>query len=276
MQSNLATRLTTAVLVVPLLVLLLFWGPAWGFYVLVAAATGLAGLELFGMTDPDDRPSQALGALSCVAVSAAMYWFDTRQALLGVLLLTPMLGSLVPLWRLGAIETAGLRVLAHVAGPFYIGALLCTLALMRRDLGAEGPWFVLLTLTAAWFGDTGGYFFGRFLGKRKLYPAVSPKKTVAGFVGALVGALAATLVASFWYLPGLGVLAAAVLGALAGAGGQLGDLVESLLKRATGVKDSGAIIPGHGGLLDRIDAVLFVSPLVYLYALWFGPMAELR
>lgn len=276
MQNNLATRLTTAALVVPPLVLLLFGGPSWGFYLLVATATGLAGLELFGMTDGGDRVAQVLGALSCVAVSAVIYWFETRDAVLGVLLLTPMLGSLVPLWRLGAIETAALRVLAHVAGPFYVGGLLCTLALMRRDLGTDGSWFVLLTLTAAWLGDTGGYFFGRFLGKRKLYPAVSPKKTVAGFVGAVVGALAASLVASLWYLPRLGLFAAAALGALAGAAGQLGDLVESLVKRATGVKDSGALIPGHGGLLDRIDALLFVSPLVYLYALWFGPMAELR
>jgi phosphatidate cytidylyltransferase len=188
-----------------------------------------------------------------------------------VIVALPAFAILVPLLRLGDISTAGLRIMAGVAGPLYVGASLTTLALIRRDLGPAGPAWVVLALTFAWLADTGGYFFGRFLGKTKLYPAVSPKKTRAGFVGALVGAAVGALAAKLWYLPGIDLAQVLPLAILAGAFGQFGDLVESLLKRSTGIKDSGAVIPGHGGVLDRIDALLVVAPIVYLYVLWFSP-----
>jgi phosphatidate cytidylyltransferase len=108
---------------------------------------------------------------------------------------------------------------------------------------------------------------GRFFGKTPLYPAVSPKKTRAGLFGAVLGAVSAGLLASLWYAPVLPVLDAVVLGVLSGFLGQAGDLTESLLKRSTGIKDSGGILPGHGGMLDRIDALLVITPVVYLYTL---------
>jgi phosphatidate cytidylyltransferase len=173
--------------------------------------------------------------------------------LTAILLLVPTLGIMVPLIRLGNIATAGLRIMAGVAGPLYIGASLTTLALLKSELGASGGGWVVLALTFAWLADTGGYFFGRFLGKTKLYEAVSPKKTRAGFVGALVGASAGALAARFWFLPEVNLAEVLPLAVVAGALGQFGDLVESLLKRSTGIKDSGAVVPGHGGILDRID-----------------------
>ncbi|HVR20288.1 MAG TPA: phosphatidate cytidylyltransferase, partial [Polyangiaceae bacterium] len=135
------------------------------------------------------------------------------------------------------------------------------------DFLGDGPGLVLVTLMLAWFADTGGYFVGRFFGKTKLYEAVSPKKTREGLFGAMLGSLAGALLAHFTYLPSLGLPAALVLGLVAGPLGQLGDLVESLLKRSLGTKDSGGIIPGHGGILDRIDALLVLAPVVYLYTL---------
>jgi phosphatidate cytidylyltransferase len=120
----------------------------------------------------------------------------------------------------------------------------------------------------AWFGDTGGYFAGRFLGKHKLYPAVSPKKTVEGSLGGLAGSVVGALWASFGYLPSLPVAHAVPLAIVAGALGQAGDLGESLIKRSTGVKDSGQIVPGHGGILDRVDALIVTSSVVFLYTLW--------
>jgi phosphatidate cytidylyltransferase len=175
---------------------------------------------------------------------------------------------LLPLARLGEIPTAGLRIMAGAAVPIYVGAPLGLLARMREVDGSEGAGKVLLVLMLAWLGDTGGYFFGRFLGKTKLYEAVSPKKTRAGLVGAMVGAVVGALIASQSFLPRLSPGHAVVLGVAGGLLGQAGDLTESLLKRSTGVKDSGGILPGHGGILDRIDAVLVLSPLVYLYCLW--------
>ncbi|MCA9597908.1 MAG: phosphatidate cytidylyltransferase [Myxococcales bacterium] len=264
-------RVLTAIVVVPLLLALMFWGPVWGWYALVAFACLVGASELFGMTHPGDRVAQALGIAMTVGVSAGVYFFsDDPKKLLAVVLLVPIVGILLPLWRLGEIPTAGLRVMANVAAPFYIGALLTTIALLRRDQGELGPHYVVMTLTFAWFGDTGGYFFGRFLGKHKLYEAVSPKKTREGFFGSLVGSALGATVAHFWYLPSIPLEHALPLAVVAGALGQLGDLVESLLKRSTGIKDSGWIVPGHGGILDRIDALLIVAPLVYLYTAFRG------
>ena len=267
MKSNLAIRLLTAAVVVPPLLGLLFKGPAWGFFVLVLVASAIAASELFRMTHPDDAVARALGVVTTVAAAAVTYQYSTEpRALLALIAGVTLLGLLTPLWRLGDMQTAALRTLAGVAGPFYVGSLLVTLAMLRRDGGEDGGKLVFMSLTFSWLADTGGYFFGRFLGKTKLYEAVSPKKTRAGFVGALVGASVGAALASLWYLPELPLTHAIPLGLFAGALGQMGDLVESLLKRSTGIKDSGGIVPGHGGMLDRIDALIVVSPIVYLYA----------
>jgi len=267
-KSNLAIRLTTAAVAVPLLLGLLFRGPAWGFSLLAAAASAIAALEIFRMTHPRDGFSQTLGALSSAVVTAALSFGSPDPAfVLGALVVVPLVGMLLPLVRLGDIPTAALRVMTGAAAPIYVGAPLGLLSLLRRDGAGDGPGLVLLTLMLAWFADTGGYFVGRFFGKTKLYEAVSPKKTREGLFGAVLGSLAGALLAHFTYLPSLGLAAALVLGLVGGPLGQAGDLVESLLKRSLGTKDSGGIIPGHGGILDRIDALLVLAPVVYLYTL---------
>jgi phosphatidate cytidylyltransferase len=268
-KSNLAVRLATAAVVAPLLLLVLFLAPSWAWYLVVFTACAIASQELFGMTHPADRVAQGIGIASTLAVSVALYFrgHDPR-VLMTVLLAVPLVGMLMPLWRLGEIPTAGLRMVAGVAGPLYIGGLLTTIGLLRRDMGHAGPGYVLLALMIAWMGDTGGYFSGRFLGKTKLYEAISPKKTREGFVGSIVGSTVGALLAHFWYLPSIPLAHGLALAVVAGALGQMGDLVESLLKRSTGIKDSGRVIPGHGGILDRIDALLVVSSLLYLYTLW--------
>jgi phosphatidate cytidylyltransferase len=269
--SNLKVRLLTAAVVVPPLLWLLFRGPAWGFFLLVLVATAIAADELFRMTHPADGIARAIGVTTTLGVSVCLYmWGSDVRVLLTLLFVVPLLGLMVPLWRLGEISSSALRTFAGVTAPFYIGGLLCALALVRRDAGAVGPHYVFMCLTFAWLADTGGYFFGRFLGKRKLYEAVSPKKTRAGFVGALLGAELGGLLGHFFYLRSIPLTHVVPLALVAGALGQAGDLVESLLKRSTGIKDSGSIVPGHGGMLDRIDALIIVAPVVYLYILWVG------
>lgn len=271
-RSNLAVRVLTTVALLPLLLGLLFLGPAWSFYLLVLAACAIGSYEIFAMTHPGDRAAQAVGIVTTLAVSWVVYRFsDQALALMALLIVSPLAGFLMPLWRLGDIKTAALRMMAGAAAPLYVGVLLTTLGLVRRDQGMLGPAYVFMAFAFAWLGDTGGYFFGRFLGKRRLYPAVSPKKTVAGLVGAIAGSSLGGLGVKLGLLPSIPFAHAVGLGAFAGLFGQLGDLAESLLKRSAGVKDSGSIIPGHGGLLDRIDALLVIAPLVYLYASWHGP-----
>jgi phosphatidate cytidylyltransferase len=271
-QTNLGARLLTAAIAAPLLLLLLFRGSSDAWFFLVFAAVGLATFELVAMTHAGDRIAQGI----CTALSMAVSWVVYHHAgdakiLLSVILVVPIAGLMLALWRLTDMESAALRAMSGVASPLYVGGLLTCLGLLRRDLGELGPYYVLLALKLSWLADTGGYFAGRFLGKngKKLHPRVSPKKTVIGFWGAILGAVIGVLIAKLWYLREVPVLQLVVLALIAGSLGQLGDLVESMLKRSTGIKDSGNIVPGHGGLLDRIDALLIVAPVVYLYAAWW-------
>jgi phosphatidate cytidylyltransferase len=271
-RTNLGVRLLTAAIAAPLILLLLFRGSDEAWYFLVLLATGLATYELCAMTHPNDRIGQGLCSAMSMSVSWVVYHFSNDgRVLLTLILVVPIAGLMLALWRLDAMEGAALKAMSSVASPLYVGGLLACLALMRRDAGTLGPYYVLLALKLSWLADTGGYFAGRFLGKngKKLHPRVSPKKTVIGFWGSLVGALSGVLIAKLWYLRDVPMTELVVLALVAGSLGQLGDLVESMLKRSTGIKDSGNIIPGHGGLLDRIDALLIVAPILYLYATWW-------
>jgi phosphatidate cytidylyltransferase len=266
-MSNLAVRLLTAAVVVPLLLLLLYRGPAWGLYLLILPASLVGTYELLAMTHPKDVVSQGIGLALAAASSLAIYFGRDVRLLLTMIAVIPVMGPLVTLARLGDIRTAGLRAVTMSMAPLFVSAPLAWLAIMRRDV-TGGPSYVVMTLMFAWFSDTGGYFAGRFLGKHTLYAAVSPKKTVEGSFGGLAGSLVGGLLAHFWFLPSIPLAHVVPLAIVAGALGQAGDLGESLVKRSMGVKDSGAIVPGHGGILDRIDALLLTSTVVYLYTLW--------
>lgn len=271
-NSNLAVRIATAAVGAPLIIALLYKGAPWGFFLLVLPAALIGAWELFNMTHPGDRLSQAIGVLMSAAASLAMYVSDgDTRVLVTMIVVVPLAGPLITLIRLGDMRTAALRACAMGFGPLYIGIPLTLLAVMRRDLQGDGPAYVVLTIMFAWFGDTGGYFAGRFLGRHKLYEAVSPKKTIEGSIGGLAGSVLGAVLAHFWFLPSLSLPHGIILALVAGALGQAGDLGESALKRSTGVKDSGAIVPGHGGILDRVDALLVTSAVVFLYSVWFLP-----
>jgi phosphatidate cytidylyltransferase len=128
-----------------------------------------------------------------------------------------------------------------------------------------GASFVFLAVVVTWAGDTGAYIVGKTLGKHPLLPRVSEKKTREGSVGGLVFSVAAVLLAKHTFAPYLELWQALLLGVMAGAMGQLGDLCESLVKRDLNVKDASDTIPGHGGILDRFDSLLFTAPLTYYF-----------
>jgi phosphatidate cytidylyltransferase len=292
--GNLAQRFLVAVVAVPILLVILSYErhePAWA---LIFAASLIAMHEFFAMTLPkEDRAAAVgLGAIACIA----FYWLDISTALAygisqssttgrllaaGIaagsaitLVLTVILPALYYLFRFRDIPSVAQRLTATITGIVYAGFLTTFLAMLKRidldptsnpTLGFGNAIPVVLVLLVAWLADTGGYFAGRFLGKAKLYPAVSPKKTWAGAWGGIAGSVLGVLAIKLLYpayLTWLDVFAIAIPG---GVLGQMGDLAESLVKRSVGVKDSGALLPGHGGILDRIDAVLFIGPYVYAY-----------
>jgi phosphatidate cytidylyltransferase len=268
--SNLTVRLLTAAVGVPAIIALLFVVNPWGFYALVFACVSIGSWELLTMTHPDDRVSRVFGLVLCQATSLVVYLrVHDARAMLGLVVVIPTLALLFTLVRLGDMNTAALRAFGLAFAPVFVPAPLTLLAVMQRDYGHAGPGLALMSFMFAWFADTGGYFGGRFFGKRKLYEAVSPKKTVEGAIGGLVGAVIGALMASLGYVREIPLSHTIPLALFAGALGEAGDLGESLIKRSVGVKDSGAIVPGHGGILDRSDALIYTSVAVYGYAVLF-------
>jgi phosphatidate cytidylyltransferase len=147
-----------------------------------------------------------------------------------------------------------------------VGVLSVPLALVHRQL-PDGRLWVLTALAATFANDSGAYFAGRALGRHKLYPAISPAKTVEGAIGGLIACVGALFLARATFFRDLTVADCFLVAIPASILGPIGDLVESMLKRSAGVKDSGRLIPGHGGVLDRVDALLFVGAWVYVYAI---------
>jgi phosphatidate cytidylyltransferase len=276
--GNLASRFLVAVVAAPILLVLIYWGRPEPFWAVIFVAALLAMGEFFAMTMSDAADRRAPLVIGGIA-TAGLYWLhpaavgvSERTAGLAyagtsIALVVAVLGIfLYFLFRFGDMATAGSRMAFALTGIVYAGFLTVFVPMCKRDLGSAGPDVVLLIFLIAWVGDTGAYFAGRFLGDSKLYPAVSPKKTWAGAIGGLAGSVAAAAALKVLRLDAtLGWIDVVLLAVPAAILGQLGDLAESLLKRSVGVKDSGSILPGHGGILDRIDAVLFIAPYTYLY-----------
>jgi phosphatidate cytidylyltransferase len=266
--GNLATRFLVALVAVPILLLAIYQEhPAfvWG---LVFFASLVAMREFFAMT-LEEKTDRRAGLFLGAAAVAAFYWVPERfsPGLIGFLLCTlPVLGYY--LFRFGDMATVAVRVAYTTTGILYAGLLFTFLALIKRDFGPAGGHLLVLLLATAWLSDTGGYFAGKFLGKRKLYESVSPNKTWAGAVGGVLLAAAGAAAIKLFLFQELSWVDAAALAIPGSVLGQVGDLCESLLKRSQGVKDSGQILPGHGGMLDRVDALLFIAPYFYVYGLF--------
>jgi len=279
--GNLAQRALVAVVAVPILLVVLYVGRPEPTWAVIFVASLLAMREFFAMTlpVPDRGPALVMGALAC----AAFYWLDptiahdyhveslaVQRVLYAGPTITLILAVVVPglyyLFRFRDIPTVATRFTATVAGIVYAGILLTFLSVLRH-IGGDA---VLLVLIVAWVADTGAYFAGRFLGNKKLYEAVSPKKTWAGAWGGLAGSLVGAAILKVVHADWLSWTDVVLIAIPGGILGQMGDLAESLIKRAVGVKDSGSLLPGHGGLLDRIDAVLFIAPYTYMYLVISG------
>ncbi len=204
--------------------------------------------------------------LSAVAGSLLIIplYLQRFDLLLFFLIFTLLLLAFMYLFRLGPLDQLIFRLGWQIMGLIYLPLLLGHLVLLRQL--PDGRGWVFLVLFAVMACDSLAYFVGSSFGKHKLYPSVSPKKSIEGGLGGLVGSCLGVWLAKVLFLPTLGVEHVILVGLLIGVVGQIGDLFESLLKRACGVKDSGGIFPGHGGILDRLDSLLFAFPLAYYLA----------
>ncbi len=258
--------------ILPLLVFFIQRAHPGLFAGLICAVAFWALCEYFAMALPEGRrPETLLATLLGAALVAAFAWLPLA-AVPAVLVLGLILFGLIFLFRFGDLG----RVLPQLAmllfGLLYVPLLLGHLVWLRQlPFGREWIFLVMLVVMVS---DTAAYFSGITLGRHRLYPAISPNKSLEGAVGGLFGSLAGAFLARATFFPALELSDVLLLGVGLGALGQLGDLFESMLKRACGVKDSGRLIPGHGGILDRLDSLLFTFPAAYYYALLiFGPSA---
>ncbi|HEX7125570.1 MAG TPA: phosphatidate cytidylyltransferase [Thermodesulfobacteriota bacterium] len=258
-------RVVVALIGLPLLLAVLFLAPLWAFGCAVAVAAAGVQVEFYRLHAARLPTAEWRAAVIFGLVTSLAAVTGEPAAVLAMLTGSTFAVFLYALFRPEAARSAAERVGLLVFGLVYGPVLLSHAVLARAMPDHLGPGAVLLALAAAWGGDTAAYYGGKSLGRRKLYPAVSPGKTWEGAAAGLVGTVAAALLVRAWLLPDVPVRHVLVLGVVAAVVGQLGDLCESLLKRGAGVKDSGGLLPGHGGLLDRLDSFLFVAPLVYYY-----------
>ncbi len=285
--SDLGKRVAVAAVGIPAAVAVLYAGGFWlGAVLAVVAALGaLEFFRLAGLGGGRPFPLAGAGAAALMALAGAVRTSPGSAApLLWALSLSLFLFcAAASVWTRGATSGPLVAAASTLAGAVYTGGTL-TYAIFLRYLGeASGPQtaaspalvgtaLVAYPIAVTWLNDTYAYFGGRRWGRRKLIPSVSPGKTVAGSVAGLVGSVVTgALLGELVFVRWLGVPVGPVMGGLGGAvlsvAAQVGDLAESLLKREAGVKDSGSLLPGHGGVLDRFDALYFTLPVGYWF-LW--------
>lgn len=260
-------KMLTGIFVVPPLIAWIAVTPPWTFSLLVLVATFLGLREFFQLTLPHSNQGvRSTGVGLGLVISIAIVYGGKPEIFYPLVVFALLILFLCFMATSENLASSTSGIAISFLGVFYIGFLLAHIALLRQL--AQASTYVLFLITTVWMGDISAFLCGSTLGKHKLYPKISPKKTFEGLLGAVVGStLGATLFASL-FLPDLGKGAALFLGAGIGVLGQFGDFTESMLKRGAQVKDSGSFIPGHGGMLDRLDSFLFSSPFLY-YSLLF-------
>jgi phosphatidate cytidylyltransferase len=273
-------RIITAALLVPLVLILVFLGPRWHvlFVAAIAVVAALAGWEFLGLTQMRGaKPPRIAVAVALVLLFAGNYeWPDFTPAIFGALNLC----LLILCTFRGPVEQVMADASASIFCMFYLGSTMLALPALHDQ--ANGPSLVAFLFCVVWAGDTAAYYVGSTFGRHKLAPRLSPGKSWEGSVGSVAGSLVAAgvllVLAHYLQAHDSAVLSFPDetiywmgLAVVVNVAAQVGDLVESAIKRSAGVKDSGSLLPGHGGVLDRIDALLLAGP-----ALWYAQMLHQR
>jgi phosphatidate cytidylyltransferase len=253
--------------------LLLFWGPYLLFCLFITAGGGVALYEFLHISS-QEREQKYIPSLVILGISPLLItslwgaWALTTSLFLALLFLIFLTVAAYPFLDNGLVF-----ITRNWFGIFYIAFCGSHLILLRSF--PRGIFWLLFLTAITVFSDTGAYYVGRFFGRVKLYPALSPGKTKAGAVGGLFGGMLGGIIVAAIAFEDANLVVIGLLSLILSIIGILGDLLESLVKRASGVKDSGQILPGHGGLLDRCDSILLTAPVLY-YILYWGQIFLFR
>ncbi len=245
-------------------IVIVLWAPFWVFFLIILGLIFLAQREYFALSLPHLAPSQRIIGFLLSFLVPFSFLYSQREFFLGTLSGLIFTLIILALREKGDFASSLGKMQRMLLGLLYVPFFLSFLILLYNL--PEGSFWVLLALATVYGGDIAAFYIGRTWGRRKLAPSLSPGKTIAGGAGAVGGSLMGALLFKFIFFPKLPLWPVILLGLGAGILGQTGDLFESLLKRVAQVKDSGSLIPGHGGLLDRIDSVLLSAPWVYFWA----------
>ncbi len=287
-------RVATAMVLIPLVVGLVVAAPTSWVTIAVTLVVLLALFEFFVLGDAIGHRAYRFWTASCaVLLVFSQYLAAMDQAhslgngltlhrvILRFVVSTPSVADVFFIFLIGvmiltlatrrplveALPAAGISSAALV-----LVALPLTYAVRLHGISLFGPFLLLFSLVITWVGDTTAYFVGRAIGKHPFAPQLSPKKTWEGAASSFVGSIMVGVISAYWV--NIGLLHLIGMAAAGNVAGQMGDLLESAFKRSAGVKDSGALLPGHGGILDRIDALILAIPVVWYYWLWiYSPRA---
>lgn len=261
MGPRIISGLTGLAIVLPIL-----YNGGWLVGALIAFVVAVAMDEWAIMMTRDDPGARGRSRIFLIPAGLLLHLAvlngpeSTRIAAVGVAV---MAGLLVPMFLERDVHRAGTQALRSVAGLVYAPLLMAPLVPLRGR--EDGIYMILYLLAATWLGDTGAFFAGRAFGKTKLFERISPKKTIEGAIGGLLlSAVGGFVFAKVGHLP-FGVVECILLTMALDVAGIVGDLAESLIKRAWDVKDSGWIMPGHGGILDRVDSLMFTAPVLWIW-----------
>lgn len=284
MSKNLMTRIAVAAIAIPLILWISYQGGFWLFGMLGLFV--LLGISEYLIAEKFVNNKLAFGSIVCTALALFVLFSGVLEGTeatwrLGLGVEPQMEG----LFAMGAVflvtgmmlamgkESPAIlfeRYLRLIWGVFYVGGLYSLVYYAGEEFaGVNGGDWLLLLFGILWVGDTAAMFTGKMFGKHKLAPSVSPNKTVEGFFGGIAGALVIASVLWYWRLDSIEFADIVVIALGCSIFGQLGDLVESMWKRSRGIKDSSAMIPGHGGVLDRFDSLLFATPFLLAYTRLF-------
>ena len=248
-------RILTALALLPLVLYVVLWGPPWSFFAVLTTVALICYYEYAGIA-----AAYGFGSLGPLGYGAGLWLLLLgEEALLMLTLL--VLCALALSLRLDDLAKALPRASLLLAGVVYVFGCWRYAVLLRNI----SHYWLLFAMALSWVGDIAAYYIGRSLGRHRLAPRVSPKKSWEGSAASVAASVLFGWLFLRWTLPQVPVWHAIPLAAAGNVAGQLGDLVESAIKRGAGVKDSGTILPGHGGFLDRVDSTLFALPVVYLY-----------